>query len=236
MDEWRELFEKWRRIVAEVDPEIGEPALWEEEPPGYFLHAFRPNGRGIERLFESISDAAPALERLERIFQVAGPETGHPYFIPNRARRDTRTDGELVALANDYFDRLAALARDALDPSDDDDAFLLASARSISAMRGLPPDRDPNDYTSLEGRVYEIVTEWAAPDHWLSIPLGEPLYMLACSYELRNWALWQLDSDEQRRSLDPFDPWFCIWSAGGSLHYGQGETGENHVLVVAPRT
>lgn len=229
MSQWRELIEHWRAVVAEIDPELADPARWEDEPPGHFLHAFRPDGRGIERLFDTFPEAAPVAARLARIFEIAGPETGHMYLIP-RERRLKLTDGELVALTNDYLDRLSARAGDELDPSDGDDAFLLSSARDIEVWRGPPPLRDPNDDSSLGSRVTELVIDRASPDHPLGAVLGEPLYMLACRYELRNWVLWPLEL----ASDDPFEPWFHVWAAGAFLSYERNETGGNRVVVIAP--
>jgi hypothetical protein len=208
----RRILEQWRKVVASIDAEIGNPAKWASEPPGYFLHVFRPDGARLKELFDDLPGTRGVLARLRDVFDVAGADTGHLQFIPSK-RRALR-EAEAIGIAREHFERLAVIAE--IDEGSAEggsaDAFLL-NPTPIEVRHGRAPSPSSSP---LADRVYDIVTGAARVDHRLADLLSEPVYMMTCTYEMVGYVTWPLDESPE---LDPFESWFRIWAASGHLSY-----------------
>ncbi len=225
------LLERWAAIVAQRDR--GSAKDWGDQPPPHFLHAFRPDGAGLDALFDGMPHGADVLARLRRVFEIAGdPGRGHAYFIVLDAPAATCRD--LEALARRHLESLAAIA-EALDwPGAEARAF---SDRDLELeiVVGAPPPDDPARPHAMATAAYELITEYggsfAAPSRHGEYLL-DPLYYLACDYALAYYVLWP--HLRTRTALDdPFAPWFELWRHGATLGF-DGAPGT--VRVYVPRT
>jgi hypothetical protein len=224
------LLERWRTIVAARDPEAA--MNWDDEPQDFFLHAFRPDGEGLEPLFEDMPGGAEVLARLLRVFAVAGDVSrGQAYFIP--VGTPTSTASALHGWATEYLRKLDQIARH-MDARGPQALALIEGSLQVEIVVGPPPETDrvrPHEMISFTG---ELVTEFGR-----SLPrpsrhgdyLLDPLYYLACDYELAYYVLWpHLAADAPVE--DPFAPYFELWRHGAAINFG-GPAGR--ALVSVPR-
>ncbi|KAB2893925.1 MAG: SMI1/KNR4 family protein, partial [Kofleriaceae bacterium] len=222
------LLERWREIVSAKDPEAAKN--WDDEPSGFFLHAFRPDGEGLEPLFDGMPGGVEVLARLQQVFAVAGDDSGgQAYFIP--VAPPAATASALHAWATAYLRKLAQIARH-LGARGGEAIALTEDALAIEVVVGPAPDVDRVNPPPMTSFVYELVTEFGG-----SLPrpsahgeyLRDPLYYLACDYELTFYVLWPHIAAKSPIA-DPFAPYFELWRHGASLDFG-GPAGRVHVSV-----
>jgi hypothetical protein len=226
-----EVLERWKQIVGEIAPRTAAQHTWTNEPPEVMFHFFRPDGVRVDELFRDLDVGGGITERLMKIFEVSGPETGHMYFIPSKPI--PLSDETVAVLAQEYIRNVAALANADADNKGDEEISALAKGLPVDIRVGPRPDRSPDDVHPLESLVYEIVTDYGGEPfsgQQLAYLLGEPLYYIACSYQLRYWVLWPL-ADNDAKVIDPFEPYFKLWAAGVDLSFDDDDSGEPHLVA-----
>jgi hypothetical protein len=202
------LLQRWKRIATELDPSLGA-APWRTEVPPAFFHAFLPEGTRLPELFEEAPSLEPALARLQRIFA--------------RLAADPRDPGAdaIVAASRAWLISAASIA-DGLGKDLDRGVHEFLLNPNVEVRASEPPAMSPRDLHPMQSTLYWIVTElgWSmtlSPEAKL---LVEPLYQLACSYELAYWVLSPLAPETRD---DPLAPAVALWEAGVSLRFeGQG--------------
>ncbi len=180
------------------------------EVPPAFLHAFRPGGARLPELFEGAPSLEPALARLQKIFA--------RFVAPSP--RELGTDG-VVAAARAWLTSAASIA-DGLGKNLDRGVHAFLINPNVEVRASEPPAMSPRDLHPMQSTLYWIVTElgWSMTLSAEAKLLVEPLYQLACSYELAYWVLSPLAPETRE---DPLAPAFALWDAGVSLRFeGQG--------------
>ena len=205
---------RWRALLAPEDPETaGHDAVWEYDAPTWMFQAFRPTGAGAEAFFPGSDAGRAAAKRLLRVF-AAAPSMTHAYLIPPApsVRREL-----LVKKTRDYLARMRSLLPLAVAASETDaDDPGIALLRPSDVVVGEPA-KEPTD----EGRdlLYVLASWYGSARHGpKSRDLREPLYGLACSYELANFVLAPM-LDPAGKHRDPFAAWFWLWRHGRSLWF-----------------
>jgi len=192
--------ERWRSILNQIE---GAEAWSIEDAQVHprFFHAFRPDGRRLDEVFRGIHRGDEILERLRRVYAVAGHDLGDMYFIVRNP---------------------AALSREK--------ALNLGQAH-VAAMRELAPTvrlrvevsqgQAPDHHGRLETDLYDARCDYVRtlePEKSDALLLEEPLYHLACDYLLAHHLLWPLYRKASGLQ-DPFGPYFELWTAGAAVRY-----------------
>lgn len=204
---------RWRALLAPIDPKTaGHDAAWEHDPPTWMFHAFRPRGAGVEAFFPESDAGRAAARRLRRTFAAASAPTA--YLIPRP--RSVRHEA-LVQKTRAYLERMRCLLPLAMEASEvdaDDPGIELLAPREI--VIGEPSDEHIDEGQEL---LYVLAAWYGGafgdPD---THDLGEPLYGLACTYELANFVLAPL-LDPGGKHGDPYAAWFWLWRNGHSLRF-----------------
>lgn len=217
-----DIVERWREVTAKLDPETAAAHLWKDGPVGHFLYAFRPDGARLPELFAEMPEMAPALERLRTLFHRAGPETGSMYLEVTRPR--PMDDDAVRQCVRRWLSTAGSLAQSLAVPVDEDVArFLMSSEAAVEVIETGVTERNPRHVHPVESAIYEAVTEFGISMRFeceAARLLVEPLYMLACSYELAFWVLSPLANETRD---DPFAPAAALWEACVSLSFdGEG--------------
>ncbi len=208
-----ELFERCRE-AARIDPELPE------EPDSLigFFQTFRPDGRGLEGLFDGVPSGDDLHRRLERLFEAAGddrrPEGGRDaYFIVRRAR--LIGPKQVERLAQQWLEQLRLLASE-LD--DRETARLLDRGPAVRVLEGIPPKhpKRPEEKVPLlvafEERVPRLI-ERIEPKSDSADLLRQAYYFVHCDAMLRDFLMWPLYSHGVEID-DPFGPYFELWAHG----------------------
>lgn len=205
---------RWRALLATVDPATaGNDAAWEYDAPTWMFHAFRPTGAGVEAFFPEGQAGRTAVRRLRRVF-AAVPALDRAYLVPPRRRASREA---LVLKARTYLARMRSLLPLAIDASEvDADDPAIELLRPTKVVIGKPPEEESDDGRDL---LYVLAAWYGSLRRTPSgADLREPLYGLACSYELANFVLAPL-LDPDGEHGDPFGAWFWIWRHGHSLRF-----------------
>ncbi|NND97541.1 MAG: apolipoprotein acyltransferase [Pirellulaceae bacterium] len=189
--------------VADADSLIG------------FFQLFRPDGRGIEGLFDDLSCGADLHARLDEL-EVAAREDRRPqggldaYFI---VRRPHILSAESVErLAKQWLSKLLELA---IELGDTNVAELLQSMPTIRILEGHPP-KNPKieaEKSDLLRAFQERIPKWCeqfadADEH--AEALRPAYYFNTCDPMVRDYLMWPLYAPvvEVR---EPFAAYFELW-------------------------
>ncbi len=209
-----------RRLVdamcsaASIDPTA---AMTDDTLVGFF-QAFRPDGEGIENVFDAIDGGSETAVRLSAVFQAAGdgrrPAGGRDaYFV---VRNPLCLTPEAVQHnATTWLTKIASLGRavDGHCPA----AETIANA-SVRVLEGIPPKapKAAVDQSELFLAMRDVMPTWTAaltPDGSPADVLRGPFYFVACDAALRDFLLWPLLSVD-KSFADPTVDYFRLWSAG----------------------
>ncbi len=164
-------------------------------------------------LFERPS-VAPALARVRRIFERAPRADSRAYSIVTEPRALGREETIRTALA--WLNNAAVLVDAFAIPIEPEERAFLARPR---VDLGIRPPPDPRAAHPLATSIYEAVTALGAAMTFEDDEvhtLVEPLYLLACSYELAYWVLSPLSPETTE---EPLAPAFALWEAGVVLDF-----------------
>ena len=222
---------RWRSIVAARDPAAAEG--WDDEPFPHFLHAFRPDGVGLAPLLDGVPKGQEMLTRLLEVYAVAGAQDrGDAYFVVRTPRR--ASVDQLRNWAQQYLRAMGAMARALMENGggfaegrEVEVGLLLQEAHLVDVVPGPPPLESPAAVSPMSTILYELTTEYAGGLRGLSVEgelLKDPLYYLACEYELAYYVLWPQLS-ESTPLHEPYSGWFELWRCGAELHHRDDATG-----------
>jgi hypothetical protein len=164
------------------------------------------------------------------IYEAAGKEDGHLYFIVRTPPPATQAQAELWM--REHCAKLLELAEAlAADEEFPDEMALWRAGPPIVFVERLGTP-DPGATTSrLTDFEYHLSTESSefpsASEHtwWLR----NPLYYIACSYRLARWVLWP-HLRESSGLADPFGPYFELWRHGIEFEFSQAD----EILIAIP--
>ena len=205
------------RRMGESVGVMSEDVLNEDAFVGFF-QSFRPDGRGVSGIFETMDWGDEIHERLESLFEVAGddrrPGGGRDaYFI---VRRPAEIDPDAVQHAGERW--IAEMGRLAESLGHSSAAEQLAGMQRVRVLEGIPPKhpKNPDERTELLTLLSDAIPGWlceAAPELTLATTLRSPFYYVNCDAMLRDYLMWPMYRD--RIGMDePFEAYFRLWRHG----------------------
>lgn len=183
-----------------------------------FFQLFRPDGEGLEELFEGLDEANELAERLEFLFRVSGnslrPQGGRDvYFIVRNPPQLSVEQAEHHA--TQWLEGLRELA-DFIGEREVSER--LEVLPGIRVLEGLPPKhpRDPAEQAellrTLQGACSELTAKISGVPAEAAL-LRQAYYFTSCDAMLRDFLMWPF----HRRKTgirDPFRGYFMLWSHG----------------------
>jgi hypothetical protein len=209
--------EYWKSVAVDTCRAAGadvaelEEMVFEDEYAlsGYFGY-FRPEGKGVERVFAGIVGGEEIVQRLRRIYDCTRDESGL-YFV---VRQPVPATAErLVELTRQHLLKVKQIARafghDGLTSQ-------LKVLPEIKIKRQAIPDETRCNPGAPESDVYHVTGDWfgnlePAPSD--ALWLHEAFYSIAADYKIAHYLLWPL----HRQSTDiedPFAPYFELRTHG----------------------
>lgn len=199
------------------------------------FQSFRPDGREISGLFDSLQQRGGALEsRLELLFEAAGddrrPQGGRDaYFV---VRNPPPLDPEEARdLGTRWLTGVQSLATQVGDSAT---AEILDPIPTIRVLEGIPPKHPKQDdekselLQTLQGDATTLVERIDAGPQ--AAALRPAFYFTACDAMLRDYLMWPLYASEAGLE-DPFEPYFVLWRHGVKYRV----FGETQVDLYLPR-
>lgn len=201
----------------QLSGKTGDTAWTADDAIGFF-QAFRPDGAGLEGLFEGVPHGEELLGRLNRVFSASGygnrPDgMRDAYFI---VRRPASLSPEAVEQAGrEWLTNLAEL-----DTRIGSGALreLLEPHPQIRVLVGKPPKhpRDPAERSRLLTEISEFSERFVSPlqpPEDAALGLRQAYYFIACDAYLRDHLLWPLYR-QVAGMPDPLEPYFLLWEHG----------------------
>jgi hypothetical protein len=185
----------------------------EHELTGLF-QAFRPDGDGVDRILDRSPLAQEILTRLKQLYAATAQSyrPGDAYFVPRVATCD-----EATALG--WASAHIASMRDIAAARGDEDLTRVLDGATPRVIREEPPSRAQKDYDSLDGWIYEAVSEYlqsirTTPSELLL--LKEAFYSIANDRCLQGYLMWPLYASGTSLH-EPFAAYFTLWCAAVDL-------------------
>jgi hypothetical protein len=209
-----EQVKRWIGVVGLSPSEVRS----ERDLAGLF-QLFRPDGDGVDAIFEGLPGGPAILERLMRCY--AGTSGSYKesdaFFIP---RISSCTEEQALALVQRHMLSMKQLA-DAVQYAELSSILQSASPTVVATRDELHASEGTDD--SPEVWLHDLVTDYMAalkPIESDTFLLREAFYSIANDQYLQYFFLWPLY--EAKASLrDPFAPYFELWVSGVSLRFPQ---------------
>ncbi|WDQ14752.1 apolipoprotein acyltransferase [Rhodopirellula sp. P2] len=193
-----------------------------------FFQSFRPDGRGLDGVFDELDGGSELRQRLENLFEIAGddrrPQGGRDAFFVVRSP-DPIDPAVVESKAVEWTGRMAELAEKLGDPKA---AERLRSITKHRVLEGIPPKHPRQDHEKTEllktfqNVVEHLVTRISTPEPFAE-SLRAPFYFISCDAGVRDHLMWPLYRDHMAASFvgvdqgeveEPFQPYFDLWSHG----------------------
>lgn len=235
----RERLAAWKAIAVDAARSAGrggvtelESAVWTNEEDLFgFFDCFRPDGKGLERVFAGVAGGEEIRKRLLRVYECTRDSAGGGwgYFVVRRPA--PATPERLVSLTARHLGRVRQIA---ISSGEADLTNLLDELPEIEIKRGRMPDRKQPDYDAPETLIYDVVGDWFGglePVPSDALLLNEAMYSIACDYDLARYLAWPLYRHSTNIE-EPFAPYFDLWTHGARPWFGK--PGLATVYVASP--
>ncbi|MGB7347275.1 MAG: apolipoprotein acyltransferase, partial [Pirellulaceae bacterium] len=180
-----------------------------------FFQMFRPDGRALEGLFDSLHCGADLHERLDELYAIAGddrrPQGGRDaYFIVRRG--PMMAEDRAQELATQWLSRVSQLAADV---GANDVTELLDPHPEIRVLEGIPPKNPKIEnekselLVAMQATVPTLCERLAEIDPHAEI-LRPAYYFNTCDAMVRDYLMWPLYATATK-VRDPFAPYFELW-------------------------
>jgi len=209
-----------RQVLQRMAEAVGmDPAKLDEEDSliGFF-QSFRPDGRGLQGVFDEFPAGEQLHNRLDQLFAAAGddrrPQGGRDAYFVVRRPPPLEPDAAREA-AEQWLTQTAQLAsmvgRDAVNER-------LGGVSHVRVLEGIAPKqpRQPEDKTELWKTLHEEVpqlVEAIEPHPPLASALRPAYYFIHCDAMLRDYLMWPI-YQQACPVEDPFAAYFLLWRHG----------------------
>src|SRR5262245_30627010 len=95
----------WKTVAGDKSP---SPWVSEEDDLFAYFQRFRPDGRGVERVFDEVYRGDEVLARLLPFYLHTKESAEHPYFVVRKPQTTTRQ--ELLGFMKQYLDNVGQMA------------------------------------------------------------------------------------------------------------------------------
>lgn len=209
----RELLERWKRLCGDTSP-----TPWTEDDLVGFFQRFRPDGAGIEAVFDGVEAGDEIVPRLQEVYRATGEGWQHGdivdgYFVVRNP--PPLTANRAIALLREHLDNLAAISR----AIGCDELTTLLDSPVLEVVEGDAPE--PGDFDGPATLVYDATCrfmESLVPTPSAAFLMGEAFWTIACDPYLTHHLLWPLYRDATP-VVEPFRPYFDLWIHGASIHF-----------------
>ncbi|QDT12083.1 apolipoprotein acyltransferase [Planctomycetes bacterium K23_9] len=180
-----------------------------------FFQMFRPDGRALEGLFDSLDCGRELHRRLDDLYAIAGddrrPQGGRDaYFI---VRRGPLIGAERVGELGTAW--LTGMKELAAEVGDEQLVDVLSPLPSIRVLEGIPPK---NPKVEHEKSAFLVAMQTAAPAMCEKIANADPhaemlrpaYYFNTCDPMVRDYLMWPLYAGVTSVK-DPFSAYFELW-------------------------
>ena len=211
----------WKSVAGDKSL---RPWIDEEDLSGYF-QLFRPDGRGVERVFEGVARGDEVLARLLLFYYHTkdAPEDG--YFVIRKPMATTEV--ELFEIMTQYLEKVRQIA----NAFEEKGLVTLLGSIQIETQRGQAPPHpaipEPNLFY-----IHEIEGDWFRTLYPIPsdvLLLKEAFYFMTGHYELARYVMWPIYR-EATPIEDPFAPAFELWLRGAAYRF----TNDKLLTVYAP--
>jgi hypothetical protein len=178
---------------------------------GYF-DCFRPDGKGVKRVFAGVVGGDEIVERLLRVYECTKESSNAwGYFIVRRPV--PATPERLIDLTRQHLDKVRQIAGS------------FGHTRLTSELEPLPEIRikweaisqqTESDVYAPEASIYDVTGDWfrgLEPMESDALMMGEAFYSIACDYMIAHHLMWPLYR-QSTEIEEPFAPYFDLWRVG----------------------
>jgi len=214
-----ETLARWKALVGDTSERP-----WEDEDLDFFLHRFRPLGRGLEQVFEGVKLGGEVLPRLVELYEATAEgygesEKDEPVFVVHRPK--LLTERRVLELARQHAQRMGQIGQRVKQEAV---ARLAVRIPEIEVHRGeSAPDAD--ELPEFEGQVLAACADFLGalePMESEALLLRDSLYYLGSDYLLGYHILWPLYLHETDL-IEPFQPHFELWMHGAQSRFESAE-------------
>jgi hypothetical protein len=231
-----EMCAYWKSLVEPDDPKV-----WGEDDLNWLFHYFRPDGKGVEAVFEGCVRGDEILPRLMEVYARTAEGSQGKNWIASYL--DVRCPQPLVrgtteVLVREHMKRVTALVEVFLDMSDPPDVPIsdrLPLSFEVNVVEGVPPSERLED-ENLTSVIYSHVIHLSSDLDWCyqhvdshAFLLHEAFYYTSCDYLQKMHLMWPLYR-ELTDIEEPFAPYFELWKHGADYRF----TDDHHVTVYVP--
>lgn len=207
-----EILALWKDIAAGNDP-------FRKVPEGFFA-MFRPDGERLSPFFQKVYKGDEILKRVLEVYEATSPgyDPCDWYFVVRSPRPASREAIEKIAA--EYLTSICEIAGIM------EDAYFNSFVNrppGIEVVEGNAPEKTTDAYSEfdLDCGVYELTGDFVRslePEESHALLFEEPLYQMACSYDIAHYVLWPLY--ESKCALkDPFKPFAALWKHNAELRF-----------------
>jgi hypothetical protein len=197
----------WKDVAGDTSP---VPWVNQEDDLYGFFQRFRPDGRGVARVFQGVKMGDAVLARLLPFSQHTkeGAERD-AYFVVRKPQVTNRQ--ELLELMTQYLEKVRQMAV-AADVRGLRELVTLLGSIQIEIKQGEAPPHPVSPEPSF-ALIYDTLIDWFGslePVPSDVLLLEEAFYSMACEYPLAWYIMWPLYR-ESTAIQDPFAPYFQLW-------------------------
>jgi len=179
---------------------------------------FRPDGAGVEKVFEAMPFGDEVLNRVKGIYECtsAGFKKTDVYFIPRPLSACPEPEARKLIAA--HFTQLRQIALDA-EEAEISDLLDNTTLTRVPTLKEI--DRQSLTDESPEAWIYDMITDyfWAlTPQPSPLLLLRDAMYGIANDIFLRNFLLWPM-YEKNAPHPDPFRPYYNLWCRGISYAF-----------------
>ncbi|MCB2313368.1 hypothetical protein LGL55_19785 [Clostridium tagluense] len=229
-----EVIEYWKSLIKDEEfINIWEEILEENDPlrkvPEGFFSMFRPNGTGLNKVFKGTNKGDEILKRVLEIYEATSEDyDGSDWYFVVRKPKITSKDN-IESIAKGFLYNVIEMAK-----SLDDEYFykFINNPPKIQVIEGTCPKKVTDEYSEFDFDigVYELMHNYM--DEMIgeesdAVLFREPLYQIACRYEIVYYVLWPLYKNESEIE-DLFKPFIELWKVAAKYSFDI----ENNILNI----
>lgn len=220
-----EVLDYWKSLIQDKEfKKIWEEVLEDGDPlkgvPEGFFSMFRPNGAGLNKFFSVINKGDEILKRILEIYKETSRNYDGTdwYFVVRKPKMTSKENIE--SISKEFISKVTQMAK-----SLNDDYFyqFINTPPKIQVIQGDCPQKTTDEYSEFDFDTgfYELMHNYMdemVGEESNAMLFREPLYQMACSYEIVYYVLWPLYEAESEIE-DPFKPFIELWKLGADYNF-----------------
>ena len=182
----------------------GGSGVWATDDLSQFYHRFRPNGEGLEEVFDSVEHGTAIVNRIKAVMKMDGTDKG--MALECRAPKPI-DDAKAITLAKKAVANVKQLAIEL----DDEEISTMFTAREFQIKSGQLSKYRQNSVTDERVCIMcEAVDDIMIRSDAAAAVMFEAAYTLAHDFPLAYYIQWPAVASDFNTE-DPFKPFFDLW-------------------------